>query len=59
LTLARLAKRRGEATSARFSSAVLSLASGGGGGNDSTAFIEAHPDWRPEVKNDYEVKEEG
>src|ERR1035438_5471550 len=50
LTLARLAKRRGEATASRFSPAVLSLASGSGGGNNSTAFIKAHPDWRLENK---------
>src|ERR1017187_1311126 len=36
LTLARMAKRRGEAASSRFSPAVLSLACGGGGGNDAT-----------------------
>jgi hypothetical protein len=52
-------KRRGEATSSRFSPAVLSLASGDGGGNDATAFIKAHPDWRPENEKDDEEKEEG
>ena len=42
-----------------FLPAVLSLASGDGGGNDAIAFIKAHPDWRPEDKNDNEEKEEG
>ena len=31
-----MAKRRGEVASSRFSPAVLSLACGGGGGNDAT-----------------------
>jgi hypothetical protein len=54
-----MAKRRGEATSSRFSPAVLSLASRGGGENDAGAFIKAHPDWRPEGQKDNEEKEEG
>ena len=41
-----------------FLPAVLSLASGDGGGNDATAFIKAHPDWRPEDQQDDEEKEE-
>src|ERR1022692_4315290 len=54
-----MAKRRGEATSFRFSSAVLSLASRGGGRNDATAFIKAHPDWRLENKKRLRSKGRG
>src|ERR1035437_3171253 len=42
-----------------FLPAVLSLASGGGGRNDATAFIKAHPDCRPEDEKDDKEKEEG
>src|ERR1022692_4941990 len=54
-----MAKRRGEATSSRFYSAVLSLASRGGGRNDATAFIKAHPDWRLENKKRLRSKGRG
>src|ERR1019366_26354 len=59
LTLARVVKRRGEATSSRFSPAVLSLASRGGGRNDATACIKAHPDWRLENKKRLRSKGRG